>query len=240
MAAPTPPAIPTPPAGPRSPTSRTRAASSNPSTWIPARTASRSWPPSAGNLANQIQQIEVLVDNQQEAWVTPVSTSYTLYETWNFTVAAPSTHTIEFLGVGPAGSDNTALIDAVSLVATDDQLINGSFESPSLPAWAVALQANGGAWQYSGDCRVSTNGSSLTVDNVNAPSGYQVAYIQNTGGMTQTVNLDAGAVQRLVPGRATHRWPDPERADRGAGRWRKSAIGSRPPPPAPRTFLTSR
>ena len=65
--------------------------------------------------------------------ITPVGTSYRLYETSNFTVTA-GTHTIEFIGMNPQGGDNTALIDVVSLAAANDQIIDGGFETPALAA----------------------------------------------------------------------------------------------------------
>ncbi len=87
----------------------------------------------ATNSQNQGQQIEVLVDGLEAGLITPVSTSYGLYETLNFTVAA-GTHNIEFLGTNPKSGNNTALIDLVSLAAAQDQITDGGFETPALAA----------------------------------------------------------------------------------------------------------
>ena len=61
------------------------------------------------------QNFEVLVDGTVVGTFKTTSTSYQTYTTAAFTVTA-GTHTIEFLGLNTAGGDNTAFIDAVSVV----------------------------------------------------------------------------------------------------------------------------
>ncbi len=67
----------------------------------------------------------------------PFQQDYHYYYTWNFTVTSQS-NTIEFEGL--VSGKHTALIDELSLVATDDQIVDGSFESPSVAA--NSYQAN--------------------------------------------------------------------------------------------------
>jgi len=61
------------------------------------------------------QNFEVLVDGNIVGQFTPSGTHYAGYSTGEFTVTA-GVHTIDFLGLDTAGGDNTALIDAVSLI----------------------------------------------------------------------------------------------------------------------------
>ncbi|MGA2257257.1 MAG: hypothetical protein ABSG53_21590, partial [Thermoguttaceae bacterium] len=154
------------------------------------------------------QQIEVLVGPNQVGLITPVGTSYGLYETANFSVPT-GTYTIQFLGTNPQGGNNTGLIDLVSLTASQDQIIDGGFESPVLAAnsYQVApsgtfespvLAANsyqvapsGTPWQFSGLAGVSANGSGVTSGNPKAPEGNQVGFIMNQGSMSYSVYLDA-------------------------------------------------
>jgi hypothetical protein len=62
------------------------------------------------------QTIQVLVDGQVVATVTPTGTSYASYTTAPFAVAAGS-HTVALVGLDPLGGDNTALVDAVRVNA---------------------------------------------------------------------------------------------------------------------------
>jgi hypothetical protein len=61
------------------------------------------------------QNFEVLVDGTVVGTFKPTGTSYQTYTTAAFTVTAGA-DTIEFLGLNTAGGDNTAFIDAVSVV----------------------------------------------------------------------------------------------------------------------------
>ncbi len=142
------------------------------------------------NYQSRSQQIQVLVDGTQVALITPVSTSYGLYETSNFTVTA-GTHKIQFIGTNPQGGDNTAFLDEVAISAANP-VSDGSFEQPVAAAATYQLDPSGTAWQFSGIAGVSSNGSPFTAGNPNAPDGTQVALIKGTGSMSQSVNLTAG------------------------------------------------
>ena len=47
-------------------------------------------------------------------------------------------------------------------------------------------------WQFSGTAGISSNGSNFTSGNPNAPDGSQVAFLQATGSISQSILLDAG------------------------------------------------
>ena len=66
---------------------------------------------------NNHQNFQVLVDGNVVDSVTPVGSSYAGYLTSAFTVTA-GTHTVTFKGVDSAGGDNTAFVDAVSVMAS--------------------------------------------------------------------------------------------------------------------------
>ncbi len=142
------------------------------------------------NASTQGQQIEVLVDGAAVGLINPVGTSYSLYETPNFSVTS-GTHTIEFLGTNPRGGNNVALIDLVSLSASQDEIIDGNFATPVLPANSSQNAPSGTPWQFSGQAGVSANGSGLTSGNPAAPDGNQVGYIMNQGSISYSLYLDA-------------------------------------------------
>ncbi len=142
------------------------------------------------NAQTASQQIQVTVDGHQVGLVTPLGSTYSLYETSNFTVAA-GTHTIQFNGMNPSGGVNAALIDLVSLGTVQDQIVDGNFQAPTLAANSYVVEPSGAPWQFSGSAGVSTNGSSLTSGNPAAPQGTQVGYISSNGSMSYSVYLDA-------------------------------------------------
>ena len=121
------------------------------------------------NYQSQSQQIQVLVDGSQVALLTPVSTSYGLYQTLNFTVTAGA-HTIQFIGTNPQGGDNTAFLDGVAISAASP-ISDGSFEQPVVAANNYQFDPSGTPWQFSGSAGVSSNGSPFTAGNPNAPDG---------------------------------------------------------------------
>ena len=137
------------------------------------------------------QQIEVLLNGAPiSAPITPFSSNYHYYYTWNFTVSTEY-NTIEFEGL--ISGKHTALIDALSLVATNDQIIDGGFESPSVAANNYQANPGGSPWTFSATgAGISTNGSGLTSGNPGAPQGSQVGYITNGGSITYTMYLDVG------------------------------------------------
>ncbi len=126
--------------------------------------------------------------------ITPTSTNYVSYTTTTFTAMAGA-HTIEILGLDPHGGDNTALIDQVSVVvARPNQPLDPGFEAPSLGSGAAAYQYDptGSPWAFSGFAGVAGNSSAFTTGNPNAQQGSQVAFIQITGSLSQSVVLAGG------------------------------------------------
>jgi hypothetical protein len=118
---------------------------------------------------------------------------YTPYQTANFTVAA-GPHTVEFLGMSqPVGNsvDSTAFIDD-PVINLGSALVNGGFEEPALAAKSYKVAPAGAAWQFTGIAGISSNASAFTFGNPAAPSGTQVAFIKDTGSMSQSVYLAAG------------------------------------------------
>ena len=77
------------------------------------------------------QELAVYVDGQQMGLATPSTISYGTYQTLNFTVAA-GMHTIRLAGLNPAGGDNTAFVDEVTLAVQADAFSDSSFKAPSL------------------------------------------------------------------------------------------------------------
>jgi subtilisin family serine protease len=74
-------------------------------------------------------------------------------------------------------------------------LTEGGFESPALAAGTFGKFPTSSDWKVTGSSGISTNGSGYTSGNPGAPEGKQVAYLQKTGTLTQTVNLAAGDYQ---------------------------------------------
>ena len=137
------------------------------------------------------QEMEVLVDGVSYGTIDPANTAYATYQSSTFTVAAGA-HTIELLGMDPLGGLNTALIDQVS-VATANAVSDGSFESPVIAPGTYEFDPTGTSWAFSGGAGVASNSSSFTSGNPSAPDGTQVAILQGSGSMGQSVELPAGS-----------------------------------------------
>ncbi len=143
------------------------------------------------------EDFEVLVDGAVVGTFTPSGTSYQVYTTVAFNVAAGS-HTIEFLGLDSAGGDNTAFLDAVSVAvaapvasavgdAGFEQIAVGSgnySNDPTGSAWTFSSPSGGSTAGYAG---VSGNNSPYTGGNPSAPQGSQVALLQGGGMISQSV-----------------------------------------------------
>ncbi len=147
------------------------------------------------------QTLQVLVDGAAVGTVMPSGTSYGTYTTSTFAVAA-GTHTIAFVGQAPASGDSTAFIDAVSVaIATPvpPVVADSGFEAPAAGTgyYGFVVSPQGTPWTYSnGGAGVTANGTGQTSGNPNAPEGQQVAFIQNTGSITQSIaNWSAGNYQ---------------------------------------------
>jgi len=71
-------------------------------------------------------------------------------------------------------------------------LANPGFEAPAVGAGSFDYDATGAGWTFTGMAGVAANGSGFTSANPNAPDGTQVAFLQETGGMSQAVTLTGG------------------------------------------------
>ena len=147
------------------------------------------------------EEIEVKVDGTVVGTFTPSSTSYANYTTASFSVTAGS-HTISFVGVDPSGADYTAFLDQASInIVSPTAFSDPGFETPSqgMGASAYTYGPTGSSWTFSSLSGLSGNGSAITSGNPNAPQGSQVAFIQNTGTISQVVNFaTAGSYQISV------------------------------------------
>jgi hypothetical protein len=137
------------------------------------------------------QAIEVLMDGTPLTTIIPTRISYGLYQTSNFTIAA-GTHTFQLVGLDPQGGDNTAFIDEVAVTEVT-AISDSSFEAPALAAQTFQYAPTGSSWLFTGGAGVSGNGSAFTNNNPGAPDGSQVAFIQKTGSINQTIYMTAGS-----------------------------------------------
>ncbi|MGA2253371.1 MAG: hypothetical protein ABSG53_01815, partial [Thermoguttaceae bacterium] len=108
--------------------------------------------------------------------------------------------------LNPAGGDNTAFLDCVTIQMNRDAFSDPSFEAPGMAGGAYAYDPNGSPWQFSGDAGVSSNANPFTSGNPNAPDGAQVAFIQENGSVSQSLYMDPGTycVQFYAAQRANH------------------------------------
>ncbi len=146
-----------------------------------------------GNFQAAYQDVDVLMDGSVISTIRPVGTGYATYMSSNFVVAA-GTHSIGFRGRNTAGGDNTALIDAISIEAAPanaltvpDSGFEQTFAGPPGVLSSYVYNPAGSPWAFSSSSGIASNGSGFTSGNPGAPQGAQVAFIQGTGTITQTI-----------------------------------------------------
>ncbi len=136
----------------------------------------------------QVQPIQVKVDGVAVgAPITPAGSSFALFTTPTFTVAAGN-HTVSLETTATTG-DLTTFVDAVKL---NKPLPNGGFETPVVTTFQY--NPTGASWTFSGSCGVQRSGWGASA----SPEGSQTAFLQsNTGGtnISQSVNMTAGIYQ---------------------------------------------
>ncbi|MGA2253370.1 MAG: C2 family cysteine protease [Thermoguttaceae bacterium] len=108
------------------------------------------------NHQSNYQELQVTVDGTNVGIITPSGSAYGSYMTGNFTVSDSGIHTISFIGLNPAGGDNTAFLDCVTvnhLVAVNHPVaataytpVSGSLFGPGGPSYLDVQQG------YVGDC----------------------------------------------------------------------------------------
>jgi chitodextrinase len=135
------------------------------------------------------QPVKISVDGVQiGSLVSPQSTSFAVFSI-SFMVSTSGPHTIELAGTDP--SDKTTFIDAVTLEAVPS-FLNGSFEIPALgSSYQYGPSVPEIGWTFSGDSGIEGNGS--TWGAALAPDSTQAAFIQGTGTIAQTLNLNPGS-----------------------------------------------
>ena len=74
-------------------------------------------------------------------------------------------------------------------------MADGDFETPSLGKGGYQYSPIGSSWTFSNESGIAANGSTFTSKNPNAPQGTQVAFLQKTGLMRQTISFAAGSYQ---------------------------------------------
>jgi uncharacterized repeat protein (TIGR01451 family) len=94
----------------------------------------------------------------------------------------------------PNISNNSATVTGSIFVVPPTQLQDPGFETPSVGSGpsAYAYDPVASPWSWAGQVGVSGNASGFTSGNPNAPQGSQVAFLQNTGSLSEAVTLTAG------------------------------------------------
>ncbi len=145
-----------------------------------------------GNFGGPQENFAVLIDGSVVGTFAPSSTSYQSYSTVAFPAIAGTTPTITFQGLDSAGGDNTAFIDQVAVASPSSSSVIGdpSFGQPVVGAGQFQYDPTTGppaTWVFTGSSGISGNKSGFTSGNPNAPQGYQVAILQQTGSFSQSV-----------------------------------------------------
>ncbi len=105
--------------------------------------------------------------------------------------SAAGTYTVKLTVTGPGGSNTQTRSNYVTASSPASSLVNASFEIPALGGGYQYDPASPGVgWTFSGPSGIQTNGSAFGA--LPAPDGTQTAFIQATGGLTQTLSLNAG------------------------------------------------
>lgn len=144
-----------------------------------------------GNVASY-QTLQVLIDGKVVgAFNSLTSAAFTTVATSSFAATAGS-HTITFQGTNLVGGDNTMLIDQIVIAPQATSLYDSGLETPSITPGTHRYNPTGSSWAFSGAAGVASNGSGFTSGNGIAPQGSQVAFLQNTGTMSQSINFTAG------------------------------------------------
>jgi len=108
------------------------------------------------------------------------------------------TYYYEVTAVNSAGESGVSNEASVTLTAATDTIGDPGFELPALGTGssAYAYDPSGSPWSFSGSSPsgsgVAGNGSAFTSGNPNAPQGTQVAFLQETGTISQSVDFTAG------------------------------------------------
>jgi hypothetical protein len=119
------------------------------------------------------------------AIIQPSGSSYSAFSTAPFTLPAGG-YTLTFQGLNPNGGDNTAFVDSVALNAS--LVPNGGFENPTVTDYETAPPEDT-AWIYGATSGIAANGGTY---NPSTSAGSQVAFIENSGLLSQIWSASAG------------------------------------------------
>jgi hypothetical protein len=131
----------------------------------------------------------------------------------SYTLIASGVTDTNFTDVGLANNTNYFyVVSAISaggesansaeVSATPASILNFGFETPSVGTYQY--NPSGGSWTFSAQSGangsgISANGSAFTIGNPSAPQGFQVAFIQGTGSISQTlIGLIAEAIYQVT------------------------------------------
>ncbi len=103
------------------------------------------------------------------------------------------TYAIEFIAHNGSGSNATQAF-MLTIAASSAAVSDSGFETPSVSSATGGSSSDptGSPWTFSGTSGIAGNSSSLTTGNPNAPEGIQLAYLQGTGSMSQSIAFQAG------------------------------------------------
>ncbi|MFL5328273.1 MAG: hypothetical protein ACJ8C4_05115 [Gemmataceae bacterium] len=122
------------------------------------------------------------------------SASYVPLTTSTFSVAT-GVQTITFQGTNIIGGDSTALIDDIVIHFESVRLNDSGFEMAGVARGQFRYQPPGTAWTFGGTSGVTGNASAFTSANAPAPQGSQVAFLQQTGSISQLAGFVQGTYE---------------------------------------------
>jgi RHS repeat-associated protein len=100
--------------------------------------------------------------------------------------------------------------DAPAVPAAAGGVAGGGFEAPAVAPGNFTYAPAGSAWTFTGSAGLAANGSAFTSGNPPAPEGGQVAILQGTGGISQTLTLAAGTYAVTVQAAQRGNWGGPQ------------------------------
>jgi Alpha-L-rhamnosidase N-terminal domain./Fibronectin type III domain./Bacterial alpha-L-rhamnosidase. len=119
----------------------------------------------------------------------------------NYTDEGLSNNTTYYCVVSAVNGGNESA-NSSEVSATPGNILNFGFEAPGIGAYQY--NPSGGTWTFtaqsgSNGSGISANNSAFTSGNPNAPQGGQVAFLQGTGTVSQTlIGLLAGAIYQIT------------------------------------------
>jgi PKD repeat protein len=109
------------------------------------------------------------------------------------TYAAAGTYTVTLTATDAAGGVGATTASVTVGGQASSTLQQGGFETPALGSGNFAYAPAGSAWAFTAGAGIAANNSPFTSANPAAPQGSQVAFLQNTGSISQAVSMAAGS-----------------------------------------------